>query len=389
MRNSLRAFLAFTFILAIGCSGTLQVVGLQVAQSIRSNGVIRYLPRVGIHYISRFGTFEESDDILRRDFARFHHDGLSVIVLLVDWYRIENKFERGDYDGNYTEIPRLGGPYGRLVLDGVKRFIGIADEYNLSTVVGVSTLWGKDSTWAIPNYAVDPVTGIVQGLAIVRSSDVRQGFINMFTYFVQQLVATPNILGWHILGEPWYFPRKLPPPYDDIDQKENFITLFEDLTEIVKRLDGRATTVAFVNVHIWKDDTGRLRLFNLFEDDFGWDPRIFNTLDFITFSTTMPYDFPEIIEEWKSITWENIRGCRERDKKIWFMGVGYSGQSSDDDEAQATAMRTIAGFVETLPLELWNVWCWFPDPYYIGRGGNLLKTMEGEPRPAYYELSVF
>jgi hypothetical protein len=230
-RNSSRAFLAFAFIVAIGSSVILPILGLRGSRSIRSSGVVGYQPEVGIHYISRYGTFEESDDVLRRDFARFHRNGLSVIVLLVDWYRVENKFQRGDYDGNYTAESGLGNtPYGRGVLDGIKRFCRIAGEFNISVIVGLGTVWGADGGWAIPNYAVDPVTEKVQALAIVRDSDVRDGFIDMFTYFVGHLAGTPNIIAWHILGEPWYYPSVLPPPHEHIDQKENFITLFQNLS---------------------------------------------------------------------------------------------------------------------------------------------------------------
>jgi hypothetical protein len=93
---------------------------------------------------------------------------------------------------------------------------------------------------------------------------------------------------------------------------------------------------------------------------------------------------PELIEDWKSITRENVLNCTDRGKKVCLMGVGYS---SNDDAGQADALRTSLEFLRTLPLEGLTAWCWWPDPPHVGRGHNLLKTMEGDPRPAYYELS--
>lgn len=57
-RNSSCTFLAFAFLLIIGCSAILPVLGLQGSQSIPSSGVITYLPGilVQVDYNTRIGT---------------------------------------------------------------------------------------------------------------------------------------------------------------------------------------------------------------------------------------------------------------------------------------------------------------------------------------------
>jgi len=220
---------------------------------------------------------------------------------------------------------------------------------------------------------------------------MKQAFIDMVDHTVGYLAGTPGIWAWALLNEPWYWPHQLDSPYDGINQKENFIDLIQKLSQIVKTRDGRPVTIRFVNDKTWIDGDGVPSIKNIFTDDWGWDARIFGALDIISFNLYIE-DRPEIRETWQSIAKENVGGSFERGKRVWITEFGYN---SDDDTVQAGYYRQMAEFYRTLPIDGWLAWFWRGDtvpagydenPGKIGKGYNLCGSVEGIPRPAYYEL---
>jgi len=365
------------------------ILGLQSSsQNISSYGTINYSPSLGkgVNYLSLYHLYSTTDDILRRDFSRFQKDGINVISLSLYWYRLEGNL-RGSHDGIHPD----GSPYGRRFLDDVKRVIGIAHEYGIKVLVTIHTLWGEDdSPWCTPDYVIDPVSGQNTGLAIVRSEDMKQAFIDMFNHTVRYLAGTPGILAWALLNEPWYWPHTLSPPYENINQKENFIDLIQKLSKIVKTLDGRLATVRFVNAHTWIGDDGVPRIKNIFIDDWGWDQRLFDALDFISFNAYIPED-SGLQDTWRNMTKENVVGSLQRNKRIW---ITEFGSNSDNDAIQSDYCREMVEFYKTLPIDGWVAWFWRSDaappgwnenPGEMGKGFNLCASAEGLPRPAYYE----
>ena len=359
--------------------------------------MVNYSPFMGkgVNYLSLYHMYSSNhttDDILRRDFSRFQQDGINVISLSLYWYRLEGN-TRGDYDGEYKPCPEeIGGPYGKRFLDDVKRVINIAYESNIKVLVSFHTLWGtNDSPWCTPDYVIDPVTGSNTGLAMVRSEDMKQAFIDMVNHTVSYLVGTKGIWAWAVLNEPWYWPHELPPPYENISQKGNFIDLIQRLSNIVKTLDGRPVTVRFCNTHTWIGVEGVSRIKNIFVDDWGWDQRIFDALDFISFNAGIPERL-ELHDTWRNMTKDNIVGSFNRSKTVWITEFGFD---SDDDIAQASYCRKMVEFYKTLPIDGWVAWFWRSDaapsvwdenPGEMGKGMNLCASAEGEPRPAYYEM---
>lgn len=339
----------------------------------------------GVNYLSLYHTYSAevtTDAILRRDFSRFQQDGISVISLSLYWYRLEGNV-RGDYDGTYPD----GQYYGKRFLDNVKRVASIASQYNIGVLVTFHTLWGDDSPWCTPDYVVDPVYGQNTGLAIVRSDSMKQAFIDMVDHTVTYLAGAPGIWAWAILNEPWYWPHQLDAPYDNINQKENFIDLIQKLSNIVKSKDGRPVTIRFVSSHTWFGSDGTPHVKNIFVDDWGWDQRIFDALDFVGFNAYIEID-SRIQADWKNVVQENIVGSTGRGKKVWITECGFD---SDDDTAQATYYRQSVDFFKTLPVEGWLAWDWRsdsmnPNPGQIGMGMNLCDSADGVPRPAYYEM---
>lgn len=349
----------------------------------------------GLNYLSMYHEYSAdytTDAVLRRDFFRFQQDRIGIISLSLYWYRLEGN-NRGDYSGEYPTWPQgIGGPYGNRFLDNVIHVISVANEYNIGVLVTFHTLWGvDDSPWCTPDYVVDPVTGLNDGLAIVRSEDMKQAFLDMANHTVAYLSQTPGIWAWAILNEPWYWPHNLDAPYNNIDQKESFIDLIQRLSALVKKLDGRPVTIRFGQDHEWLGSDGVWRIKNLFTDDWGMDDRLFSALDFVSINEYIP-DQPELLQQWKNIVTESIVGCSQRGKQVWITELGYE---SDDDAAMAGNFAAMMTFYKTLPVAGWFAWFWRGDtvptgynenPGQIGKGMNLCGSADGTPRPAYYEM---
>ncbi|HID07744.1 MAG TPA: hypothetical protein EYP10_11435, partial [Armatimonadetes bacterium] len=297
--------------------------------------------------------------------------------------------EPGDFSGANTTNGRRGF-YGDAFLERVKRVIEIAHRCGLRVIVSFHTLWGKrDSAWCTPDYVKDPLTGDNIGLAIVRSEQLKESFIRAMTHAIERLAGTDGIWAWAILNEPWYFPHKLPAPYQHIDQKEMFIDIIQRLAKVVKRVDGRPVTVRFVNMHTWRDARGKARFKNIFVEDWNWDNRLFDALDFISFNAYLPSD-PSIYPAFVQTLKQNVQGCVKRGKSVFITEFGFK---SDDDAIQARAYeRTIAVF-QQLPLQGWLAWLWNSERELgggagkPGKGFNLSADVNGTPRRAYFVLA--
>ena len=326
-----------------------------------------------ISYLSQYNQWNTSNEVLTRDFTRFKNDGIQIVDLALYWYTIEGK--RGEYNNT--------------ILDGFKRAILAADETGLKVRVSLIAPMGYPSL--TPAYVIDPVTGQNDALAIVRSPDMEQAFLNMYNYTVSYLVGMP-IMGWTILGEPWYSPVTLPAPYNNINQKENFINLMEQLTKLVKSKLGSnvLVDVNFVSVNIFTQDNGLPAVTNLFELQWQWDPRIFQTLDYIRFSYN-PFDpltkWPgnqETYNEYANITKYNCEQCAERDKAV-YLTLSADGGSSNDSSIQNAnwnkMLQDINGFsINGLTAFAWN------SEAQLSLGTNLCANISGDPRDAYNEF---
>jgi hypothetical protein len=315
---------------------------------------------MGVNYLSQWHWYlpdVTTEDILRRDFSRFRDDGITHISLPLYWYRLEGN-TRGDFTGSDS--------YGDAFLANVKRVIEIANEYDIKTMVDIHTLWGSDSTWCTPGYVLDPVSNRRIGLAVVRDATMRQAFLDMFTHTVQYLKGTPGIWAW-ALNEPWYWPHELARPFDGIDQKENFIALFEKMQQISRTIDGRPFTVRFVTVHT--NDNGSLK--DIFRDDWGWDERMFASVDFVSFNAYLPQD-ASMRDKWKGIIGTAVNRARLAGKRVWITEFG----SRLPDTEGAAAYQEMLGYFSGLPIDGALAWLWRsdgddPTPAPPGTGFNI------------------
>jgi hypothetical protein len=369
---------------------------------VTASGTVNYFTK-SISYYSKYNLWRTSEDVLRRDFSRFKNDGVQIVNLAIHWYRLEGNTQ-GDYYGN---------DYGNVVLDGVKRAIQIAVEVGLKPKVAFASGWGTDTSDTIPDYVIDPVEGKNMGLAIVRCDEMRQAFLDMYAHTVGYLAGAP-VWGWTILGEPWYSPRKFTqkwaednglvwnPEWANIDQKENFITLMQELTRMVRSTFGSQihVDINFVNLHIYKNPTGDLEFYNLFDLDWGWDSRIFQILNSVRWTFHPMLDaqtYPNHYEEVYSKEFEtlrcNIEGVHSRGLPALVLtgtngGVAEDGTPLNDDAIQANDTKRILLDMKGLRADGVVLWCWMEGDR-LGIGCNHCKDVQGNPRLAYYEFIDF
>jgi hypothetical protein len=330
------------------------------------------LVKMGINYSSAWHLYSSAyttDEILNRDFARFNQDGIEYICLYLYWYRLEGN-TRGDYTSSKT--------FGDAYLKDVARVIGAAHSHGIKVMVTISTLWGADGEWCTPDYVIDPVTGKNHALAVIRSKEMNQAFLDVFTHTVEYLMGTAGIWSW-ALNEPWYYPRVLPAPFADIDQRENFITLFQDMQQIVRTRDGRPFTIQFPSAK----DLGE-SVFDIFSRDWQWDQRIFDAVDFVSLSSYPPAA-PRLWDDWKATVGSNVAGCVASGKRVWVAQIGATG----DDQSQVEQYGRTVGFLRTLPVDGIMPWQWRGDGFNVdwsppGSGTNLCADpVTGVGRPAY------
>jgi len=378
MMNMKEAIFAVSLVILLIFSefGFVMSSSTQESATVQSYGKVLYTKRfrVGVNYLSLYYMYSNTytaNDTLRRDFNNFQQDGIDTISLCLPWYRLEGD-TRGSYDGVYADKT----PYGRRVLDNIKRIVQIAKEYDIKVIFTIHTLWGPDdSPWCTPDYVIDPISNKNIGLAVVRSEEMKQAFVDMFNYTVQYLVDTPGIYAFALLNEPWYWGRTAS-EHDFITsngktQKENFIEIIQEMSNMVDQYYGCKKTIRFIC--------------SLFQRDWNWDQRIFDALDFISFNA---YPSPALGNSYLDLIRNNVEGCIQRNKQVWITEFGYA---TSDDLEQQQVYRYAVSFFKTLPIEGYIAWFWRGDssisnPGSLGSGYNLCKNIEGEPRPAYYDL---
>lgn len=360
MKKHVRLFVIIATILIVPMIPQTQALET-TSQTITSTGTIintnTRTMEVGLNYLSTYHLYSPkytTDEILERDFSKFQQDGISVISLSLYWYRLEGN-TKGSYNGTLPD----GSIYGDAFLANIKHVITTANQYGIKVIATLHTLWGNDSTWCTPDYVIDPVSGRNIGLAVVRSPEMRQAFIDMVNHTVSYLAGSQGIWAWAILNEPWYWGRTMD-EHDFITnsgqtQKDNFLTLFQELSNIVKTQDyEKQVTIRFCNTKEYIGTQGTPQIKNLFTDDWEMDIRLLNSIDFISFNVYPP-NYPELDATWKSITTANVLNSTKT-KQTWITEFGYC--ATNDQAQQANAYQAILTFFKTLPVKGCLAWQW-------------------------------
>ncbi len=343
---------------------------------------------IGVNYECLYHRYTTPDAVLRRDFERFRRDGLNVVSVHLYWQRLEGDV-RGDYSGTGRFRGRTGPIYGDPFLAEVKRVIRLAHASGLQVLVTFHTLWNM--SWCTPAYVKDPTCGECQTLAILRDPAMQDAFAATVAHAVDALKGTPGIWAWALLNEPWFWPKRLEPPYDRVDQRAMAVRLVERLAKIVKVKDGRPVTVRFVSMHTWRRPDGTTGHKNIFVDDWRWDARLIGALDFVSLNAYRPAE-SALHAEWRRILAENVRGIAQRFGKPVL--ITEFGSDSDDDAVQARNVEASIRFMQTLPVRGWLGWMWNSERETgggcgkPGKGFNLCADDKGTPRRAYRVLTA-
>ncbi|MDR2720634.1 MAG: cellulase family glycosylhydrolase, partial [Nitrososphaerota archaeon] len=320
---------------------------------------------VGVNYNTE-NMQRVDNETLRRDFARFSKDGLTVIELSLYWYRLEGP-QMGDYNGTYSN----GLTYGNCYLDDVKRFIEIANMYDLKVIIGFHTLWqatGED--WCTPQYVIGSSGSITQA-AILTNTTLQNAFLKMVNNTVSYL-RDEKIYAWSLLNEPW----------GNTYGVDNHINLIEKEANVIRNVTNALLTVKFISSGRYTDINGEEQIYNAFAL-WQWDPRIFNTLDFISLTTYMPTS-PQLYNSWVNITKQNIEGITQRGKEVLIAEFGYN---TNNDTLQASNYALMIDVFSSTSTIGWVSWNW--NQYSnsgLNTGYNLLADNQGNHRLAYQIL---
>jgi hypothetical protein len=227
------------------------------------------------------------------------------------------------------------------------------------------TLWGTDSRWCTPAYAVDPVTKTPRGLAIIHNSAARKGFLKMYEWMVATLAGTPGIWGYALLNEPWYY------PVTNAD-REAFIALIQSQRAIHNRHTAPfPTTIRFINQH-------NKSRFNMFRRDWNYDRRLLDCLDWVGLNCYPPSTYSW--DEAAQFLAANVAELKRGGKKVF---ITEFGAKSADDAAQAGAYRELLGTFQRIDgIRGWMSWVWITENWY-GDQFDLWSSARSVPRPAY------
>jgi hypothetical protein len=303
----------------------------------------------GMNYLSKHHLYQTPENILQRDFQRFRDGGLNLVSFSLYWYRLEGP-GRGEYHPEF--------------LRNVGACVARAREAGLQILITMHTLWGSDSQWCTPAYAVDPVTKKPRGLAVIHDSGARQAFLEMYEWMVSTLAGTPGVWGYGLLNEPWYYPLTAA-------DREAFIGLIQAQKAIHQRRTGHSpTTIRFINQH------AQSRV-NMFARDWSYDRRLLDCLDWVGLNCYPPaYGWDQAA----AFLATNVAELGSRGKRVL---ITEFGDKSKDDDAQAEAYRQLlATFQQTDGIRGWMPWDWLAEDWY-GDLCNLWSSSLARPRAAY------
>ena len=325
------------------------VIGIMVATTFTTHPAPKH---IGVNYLTLYHEYTTPESRLQHDFALFQREGINTIVVSLFWYRIEDS--RGVYDQQF--------------IDNVTRVIRIANTYGLSVLIDFHTLIGESDAWSNPNYV-----GV--GMNLINQSQIAADYIAMVKWTVTQLKGLPNIWAYSVLNEPWYWPL-------DSWRELNWINLMAQLSQAVKAIDPKPVTVRFIGA--------------LFDRDWQWNPKIIQSLDFLSINAFLDDNSNESIywdnwDKYKAGLADITRNASTLGKTVQVTEFGYS---TPDDPVQESIYREYVGIFEQTPnLSGWLSWGWDSshDPnnptWSAIHDYSIDVQATGTPRPAYYALT--
>ena len=308
--------------------------------------------RVGVNYITLYHRYDTPTETLQRDFARFKADGISAIVIVMMWYRLEG----------------AKGVYNQQFINNVIRVSNVAAQYGIEVMIDFHTLIGSSDAWSNPSYV-----GV--GMNLILNSDIASAYVAMVQWAVTQLKDVPNIWSYAVLNEPWFWPL-------DEWRKTAWINLTVELSGVVKQVTGKPVTVRYVAA--------------LFERDWTWDARLLGVLDFISLNAYVSESTTN------NVYWNNFdeyrAGLTSAAEKAATLGklvqVTEFGYSTGDDAVQSNMYQTYTEIFKGIAnLVGWLSWGWdcsydqYNPSWTAISSYSIVIQSSGIARPAYVILA--
>lgn len=294
--------------------------------------------RYGVNYLSthwHYDPYYLSDEELDRDFQLFKEKGLEYITLMAVWKYLE---------------PSLG-VYNDAGLSDLKRVCDFAAKYGLNVIVDFHTMMHEDSftmpTWLSPR----------KFETVFTNGTVRAAWLSFLDYCATFLNDIGNIHSWHMMNEPAIGEWACDVTVDE------FLELWNQMRNIFKSRSEKPVSIRFGA--------------NTFDKHFNRDPRIYDVCDYVALNW-----YEELCSRERLV---EIVAEISKHKTVVISEFGYE---TDDDTIQADFYSQYLQLFKDIGLKdciamFWRADYESPNPPPPGKGFNLAKNLNGEPRPAF------
>jgi beta-glucosidase/6-phospho-beta-glucosidase/beta-galactosidase len=330
------------FILALLVLSTLNAFPVQSQQNPT---------KFGINYLSTHFHYEQiylDDDEINRDLSLFKERGFSFIILAAVWSYLEPE----------------PAAYNQDALFSIKHICQEAAKYGLEVIVDFHTIMqaqeGQNYSWTMPEWLSPRLFNTV-----FENTTAKESWLNFLGNCTNYLKDVGNIHSWQMMNEPFIGTWAA---NASIDQ---FVTLWTEMKTTIKTQSSKPVTIRFAE--------NALRS----PSHFGYDVRIFDICDYIALNYYEGVNSsPQNLSISVSIT-------RTHGKQIM---ISEFGLETNDDASQTIAVANSVTLFKSLGVEYIAPWYWRADhgngnPALPGEGLNLAANTQGDPRPAFLQLS--
>jgi len=319
--------------------------------------------RIGVSYTSNDQHYSDTTGaVLDQDFRFFRDNNIRLISINVIWAAVE---------------PEIRGMYDSSVISNLKRVLAKAEEYGIKVLFSFHTHFQQQENpyqtpWHLPLYVADPYTGKKITLAIVRSEEMRDAFLDYVQYVVSQVKSSSAIEVWSLLNEPMYWADSGLP--SGFSHKQSFQQLMDRGNKLIRSLDSRPVTVKFALPDSpWSNDFDLGTIMQIFDKIIALNVYI----DPVTGRDSWGMTLADLNRA--------ISDCVAYSGELW---IAEFGKTTLNDESQRIFFRDSALLFQNAGIKTLLAWTWIhvqtgmPDD---DRGWSICYD-GGEPRPAFLEF---
>ncbi len=307
--------------------------------------------KFGIQYLSTNWHYELGhlpDSTLDRDFKLFSDNNIKTLTLAAVWTHLETSYQNYNYSA----------------LNEIKRVCEFAEKYNISIVIDFHTIMQASSntnySWTMPNWFSPRLFNTV-----FTNNSIKQAWLDFLSNCTYYLKDVNNIDSWQMMNEPFRGSWACNASIDE------FAQLWTEMKTAIKNHSDKPISIRFAE-YGFKSPL-----------QFNMDSRIYDVCDYVSLNY-----YEDENSSPQNLT-ESIAEIRKHGKNVV---ISEFGSKTNNDTSQQTQTQEIVTLFENLNVSLATAFFWradyaSPNPTPPGQGLNLAKTTDGEPRPAFYELT--